>query len=303
MTYTETMAWLPIQLIAIACWSAVNVLDSLLIAHFHKRPLTILWHQTLWSIPVLVIGILWMGEWSSWSSWLIIAGIFSFVADVLFFRALDRMDVSVVQIAWAIMAVLLSLGAIVLFGESWTTMQSLGVILLLLGVCVLSLWGRALRGSHLLQLFLIALFNLPFYLTQKAALLDGVTVLQSVLWSLIGREGISLIANLVIPSWRKNVLAVFGQMRWHFFAINAAVILFFFWGVTLNTIAYDLGPLSLAVVVSNIQPFFTMFLAWLCYTFTPEKAAKELFTAQAVRVKIISFLIVFAGLALLTFSA
>jgi hypothetical protein len=52
-------------------------------------------------------------------------------------------------------------------------------------------------------------------------------------------------------------------------------------------------------IVGNIQPFFVLFLAWICTLFIPSLAPKELLTSQSLVAKISSFTIVFAGLALL----
>ena len=84
-----------------------------------------------------------------------------------------------------------------------------------------------------------------------------------------------------------------------YFAINALVIAFFFAGITLNTLAFHNGPLALAVIVTNIQPFIIILLSLLFYSLLPHKAPKELLTAQSLKVKLVSFLIVFTGLALL----
>jgi hypothetical protein len=55
----------------------------------------------------------------------------------------------------------------------------------------------------------------------------------------------------------------------------------------------------LSVIVTNVQPFIILLLAYVLYRFLPRKAARELLTVQSLRVKIVSFSVVFAGLALI----
>jgi hypothetical protein len=63
--------------------------------------------------------------------------------------------------------------------------------------------------------------------------------------------------------------------------------------------AYASGPLSLVVVVSNVQPFLVLAIAGFVVRFFPSKAAKELLTRQSVQLKLLCFFLAFIGLALL----
>lgn len=56
---------------------------------------------------------------------------------------------------------------------------------------------------------------------------------------------------------------------------------------------------SLVSVVGNAQPFIVLFFAWLMVRIAPLSAPKELLTKQSVTVKIVSFTIVYSGLALI----
>ena len=72
-----------------------------------------------------------------------------------------------------------------------------------------------------------------------------------------------------------------------------------FAGSYVMTLAYEEGLASLVSVVANIQPFLTIFFAYTLVMITPRFAPRELLTAQSVGVKLVSFVIVFAGLAML----
>jgi drug/metabolite transporter (DMT)-like permease len=194
--------WFPLQIGSVVCWALVNLLDSVLVEHFHKKPYALQWHQSYISVVLLIILFSLYGAWTPWSLGLMAVGILTCFGDWMFFACLNRMDVSVTQIAWGMMAVMLSIGGFLFFHETWSLMQLWGVVLLFIGVLLLSLWGKSLTPMHVLYLFILAALNVPFYLMQKAALTAGMTTMQTFLWAVLGREGISLIIPLLIPSWR-----------------------------------------------------------------------------------------------------
>ena len=292
--------WFPLQLLAALCWALVSVLDSLLVKHYEKRPYVLMWCQSCFSMPVLLAVLIVSGSVTAWTIPLVLAGMIAFLGDITFFVLLDRVDASVVQIAWAIFAVLLSIISVMLFGETWSLWQVLGMVLLLGGILYLSLRGKKFisRNGFLLMLLLAVLY-VPFYATQKAAMRGGTSVLLAFLWPLLARESLCLIVPLLIPRWRSSVAVCLRRVGWPFFAISASIVAIFFTAIFLNTWVYSIGPLSLGSVVSNVQPFFILFVAWLLWKIAPRFAPRELLNRQALSVKIVSFLIVFAGLTLL----
>ncbi len=292
--------WLSLQLFAALCWALVAVFDSILVKHYEKRPYVLMWFQSCFSVPVLLAVLLFSGHSTPWMIPLVIAGMIAFLGDITFFAVLDRVDASVVQIAWAMFAVFLSAISIAFFGETWSSVQIVGVILLLSGILFLSLHGKGLIGKGgFLLLFLLAILYVPFYAVQKAAMRDGTTVLLAFVVPLLSREILCFAVPLLVPHWRGAVTSVVRRVRWPFLMICGSVVTLFFTATYLNTWVYNIGPLSIGSVVSNVQPFFVLFAAWMLWKIAPSFAPRELFTRQAVSVKIISFLIVFSGLALL----
>lgn len=296
--------WLPLQLLAALCWALVSVLDSVLVKHYEKRPYVLMWCQSCFSMPVLLAVLVVSGEATPWTIPLVLAGMVAFLGDITFFAVLDRVDASVVQVAWAMFAVFLSVISIAFFGETWSAVQGVGVFLLLGGILFLSLRGRGFINSHaFVLLLLLALLYVPFYAVQKAAMRGGTNVLLAFLFPLLARESLCFTVPLLVPRWRAAIASLMRRVRWPFFAICGSVVMLFFAAVFLNTWVYDVGPLSIGVVVSNVQPFFILFLAWLFWKIAPSAAPRELLTAQALWVKITAFLIVFCGLALLALPA
>lgn len=293
--------WFPLQLLSILCWAGVNVLDSVLVRHYEKRPHVLQWHQSLWTLGSAAVLAMFFTVRSDWALLLFFGGMTGYLGDRVFFLALDRIDVSVTNIAWAILAVLLSIGGILLFGERWTLWQGAGVILITAGVMYLSLAGKhKILGWNLLYLAGIALLYTPFYLLQKHAIDSGAGVFITFFWMLLGRELLAGSVPLLVPRLRRDAIRAFRVYDYGFPLLNGLVISLFLAGTLLSAMAYESGPISLVSVISNVQPFLVLLLAWILWKLLPGSASKELLTKQSVRVKVVSFLVVLAGLGLLT---
>lgn len=296
--------WFWFQLSSLVCWSFINVFDSLLVHHYHRHPMVLGWNQSYWSLLILLLLVLLFGiPVSAWMAPLLVAGMVAYMGDVVFWRTLDLIDVSVTTIAWALLSLFLAIGGFVLFHESWTLLHTVGAVLALSGVGLLSLWHRKITSIRaLLLLPLLALLYTPFYILQKSVLLQGDTVFAAFFWLILGRETTSFVLPWVVPSFRRQVIAYMPKLTLRFHALNAVVIAFFFGASYLTTLAYARGPISLVAMISNLQPFLVLFLAWMFVRLWPRKAPRELLTTQSVQVKLGSFAIVFLGLALLAFS-
>ncbi|MSR87408.1 hypothetical protein EXS70_04550 [Candidatus Peribacteria bacterium] len=291
--------WLPLQLVSVFCWATVNVLDSVLVQHYEKKPSVLQWHQSFYTSAALVVLALLFPIQTSWWPALMAAGFTGYLGDRLFFHVIDRVDVSVTNITWAMLSIFLSVGGMVFFGERWTLWQGSGVVLVVAGILMLSLWGKHVGSwKNFLMLVLLAVLYAPFYLTQKYAIASGVGVLTSFIWLLFGREVFSAILPLFSTTLRSQAFAAFRHNA-SFPLLNAAVVAFFFGGTYLTAMAYQSGPISLVSIVSNVQPFVTLFLAWVLWMLLPRSASRELLTVEAVGVKIAAFLVVLGGLALL----
>ncbi len=292
--------WLPLQLLSATCWSLVNIFDSSLVRHYEKRATILQWHQCLFTLSTLVILGLLFPVQTEWALPLFAVGTVSYFGDRALFLVLDRVDVSVTHIAWALLTVYLSIGGMILFGESWSLMQTAGVALVLSGICLLSLWGKHVGSlQNFLLLMFFPLLYVPFYLLQKHVVVLGVGVFVSFFWLILGREIPCVILPFLRPHLRRGAFDAFKKHGVPFVVLNAIVILFFFAGTLLTAKAYETGPISLVSIISNIQPFLVVFSAWILWKFLPKIASRELLTAQSVGVKIVSFAVVFAGLALL----
>ena len=291
--------WLHFALLSVLAWSAPLVMDSIIVRHYEKDPFVLMWVQSCVSMVFLTVAAFFVPFESAWIPWLILSSIVAYCGDIVLFTGMNRMDASVLNIAWAFLAVFLSVIGFVHFGESWTMTQTVAVFCILGGVGLLSYWHHHIDLSAVFILIVIALLYVPTNAVQKAALASGEFIYTTVFWQLLAREAFSFVFPWTMPSFRKKIRAIPGKVDSLFYHLTFWVIVTYFLGMYFLAEAFRSGPLSLVSVVGNIQPFVVLFMAWLVWKFFPRYCPKELLDSQSVVVKLISFIIVFVGLSLL----
>ncbi len=294
--------WLLIVLASAACWAMVNVLDSGLVRHYHKDPIPLMWSQSMFTVIILTLIACFMDVRSTWAVPLMLCGMVAYVGDQAFFRVLDKVEASVSSIAWAMLAVILSVIGFISFGESWTLLQWSGAGLVLIGVVFLSLWHEEVSWNALAWMLGLALLYVPFYVAKKSALLAGQSVVPVFFWLLIGRESFSFFGAMIVPAYRRRIKSLLKVVDTQFFVVSGLVIAAFFTAEYLGTKAYSLGPMSLVSIVGNVQPFYAIFFSWLMFRLWSSVRPKEVLEMRSVGVKLATFLLVFCGLALLAVS-
>lgn len=296
--------WLWLQLAAVACWALINVLDSMLVRRFTKDPFLLMWAQSCFSVPVLWLLLLVFDVPAGWVMIFLTVGVLGYIGDLLFMVVLDRVDVSLTNVAWIILSVFLSLVGFRFFGETWSAPQTLGVTLVFAGILILSLWHCRFGGfGSFLLLLLLALLYTPSYSVQKAALLAGQSVLTVSFWTILSRETSAFLFPLLHPPLRRRILPFLSRSALEFHVFNGLVIALFFSATVLTSLAFAFGPLSLVAVVGNVQPFVVLLLGGVFATFLPLLAPRELLTMQSLQVKAAGFTVAFIGLTLLALSS
>ncbi len=110
--------WIFYTLVAVFCWALLNVIDSMLVENYEAQPRVISWHQSSFSMPILLV--LYLALQPAWSPWVLLFLVIGFVAnmgDLAFWYALGRIDVSVTNFVWGFMAILLSIAGFTVFQE------------------------------------------------------------------------------------------------------------------------------------------------------------------------------------------
>lgn len=294
--------WFTYAILVAFCWAVINVLDSILVHNYEKKPMALMWSQSMFSLPILLVLSQIVPLETSWLWILLLFGIIGYVGDLWFFHVLEHVDVSVSNLAWALLSLFLALAGFLIFQDTWSTYQTIGGLLVISGTLCLSFFHQHLNLKHALFLILsLSLVYVPFYVVKMMAIKAGELPVTVFFWMVLARE----VSSFSLPfAFRTVRTTAFKAIRssWHFSLINLIVILSFFLAEYMGALSYALGPLSLVAITNNVQPFFVLGLAGLCAWLIPTRMPKELLTAQSVWVKLASFLIVFTGLAFLTIS-
>ena len=296
--------WLFFALLAVSFWALDNVVSSILVKCYEKNEIVLSW--TVGVLHLFFLFVLVIFFWPKliidpyWIVIFFLVGAFSYTGWILFYYVLKHVDVSVTNAAWAMLAIFVSIGGIVFFHETWSITQTVGIVLALSGVFILSYWHRHVSVRRTLFLLsILGLINALFFLVQKAALLSGINTFAVFLYPFATAS----IVAIIFPVFTKHRSAVIKRCKnlnfWYLFLCSFIAIISTV-GFYSMVKAYSLGPASIVVMAENIQPFIVIFFAFIATRLFPKYAPRELLTTQSVQVKLVSFCIVFVGLALLT---
>lgn len=293
--------WLAFALMAAALWSVADIVGSLLVQHHERNPVVLTWIQSALDLVLLAVLALLLDVRSSWVFSFFLAGICAYGGWLMFYYVLDRVDVSITTAAWGLNAIFISIASFVFFGESWSLLQSVGVFMVLGGVFFLSYFHRHVSIPYTLFLFsILALLYAPFFLVQKAALRAGESIAAAFFWPFFATKISGFLYPLLKENQRRNILDC--PLDGWMISLSAIVVICSVAGFYAITRAYAAGLASLVAVAANAQPLFIMLFARFLLHLFPHYAPRELLTAQSVQVKLVSFAVVFVGLALLALS-
>ncbi len=292
--------WIYFVLLSTLAWALVNILNSVLVHHHIKSPVVLTWIQSLISLPLLLILSFNIDITSSWSVTLLLFGITAYFGDLWFFYVLKHVDASVLNASWSILSLLLSLTGFIFLGEKWSIYQSFGAFLIIGGTLLLSLYHKHINFRRTLLLFsILAVLYLPYYLAKKVAVDNGGNALSVFFWLLVGRELLSLVVPIFSSTVRKSTYTTIKSSH-GFLVLCLITTILYILAEYFGTLAYLDGPLSLVAIFANLQPFFVIGIGWAYYLASPLKAPKELFTKESIKIKMLSFGLVFVGTILVT---
>lgn len=291
--------WLFFAVLQVAFWGADAIVDSILVKHYEKDPLVLLWFTGLFKIFFLLIFAMFFPLQTSWLWPLLLLGPLYYASACLMVWMLDRVDVSMMNIAWALQSISLSIVGLVALHEVWSVSQTAGAVLIIGGVLFLTQRQKTMPAIFMVLLLgAIGVLIVPEEYVKKAALLQGQAAVAVFFWPLLGNAIASLIAPLTLKRFRRKFTMLFRRPL-SFYLLSMTDTIAVLAANYFLVLAYLSGTLSLVSIVNNLLPFAVILFAWLLYRFAPHFAPREVLTAQSLWVKICSFGIIFCGLALL----
>lgn len=292
--------WFVYAMLANVLWSLTDVLMSCIVHRVHKDPIVLGFFLGCANLGFLTLLYLYRVPEVTHIGLLILGAVFAYLGMISFFTSLLHVDVSVSSVTWVFMSIGIAAGGMFLFGETWSGLQSLGAMLSICGIFMLSFWHKhvsLLRTCCILAL--PGLLFVPHFLINEYVLLSGVSSYTVFFWNICFYGVFTISVPVVIPRYRRIVTGFFTKARLPFYGLIVLRAVFTMMATYMVVKAYDTGYASLVGIAENGQPFFLMLFAWIATRIAPKYAPKELLTAQSVGIKIASFCIVFTGMGLL----
>lgn len=292
--------WFLYALLSPVFYGALNVIDSILVKKYTRNAMAILWACGIAKIPIVTLIPFFIDVRSQWMLPIVLTSLLAYGGDFLYYRALRRLDVSVLNAGWAVLAIVISIGGFVFFNESWNMIQSLGVIMVLGGVVLLSLWHKNIPIFWAAGIFLLLSFAYsPGLLVTKASQVDGAHIIVILYWFFLTKTFVQFFLPLLRSNWRRAVIAEISPLSLSFGLFIVFGVVCWILGAFFSILAVRTGFVSLVSVVGNVQPFVVILMALVIAKLLPMYSPRELLTAQSVQIKLVSFCIVFVGLAML----
>lgn len=292
--------WFLLTIAAVAFRSVSSCTESLIVKRYHKDPRVILCVQNTFMLAILLALIPFMPLKTAWAPVLFFAGMSIYAGDYLYCRIIDHVDISTLNGAWALFALLLSIVGFLFFGESWSPPQTAGALLILMGALSLAYWHRWRSFTHTAsQYAMLILICAPVFIVRKIALNGGAPVFATFFWTMLSYALVSLVVGLLSKSSRSQSISTLKKINTGFFPAAFMAVTSNLLAAYLLVRAYAVGPISLISVVSNLDAFVILVIAWLLSRFAPGLAPRELLTRQSLQTKILSFLLVGLGMSLL----
>ncbi|PIN93993.1 hypothetical protein COU54_00775 [Candidatus Pacearchaeota archaeon CG10_big_fil_rev_8_21_14_0_10_31_24] len=288
--------WIIFALLAAFFVALVNIIDRLIIKEEMKdSKLAVIIGSVSAFVCYLIIGLIYGISFPSWNivGLSLIVGILNVYANVLYYNALKKEEVSRVVPVMATIPIFVLILAAIFLGEKFVPLQYLGILFLVIGAFLISFREKLhhivlskVFGTILFASFLIAIISVisKYVLTPE-------NILHILFW--FGTGG--LICALLVfakhhPHIRENakkgiIYLVFGSML----AVGASFLLFY-------SIAH--GPVSLVLSLYESKPLF-VFLMVLLLSKTYPKLLREKMSKRIIIQKLLAVILIVAGSVLL----
>ncbi len=116
--------WFVFALSASVLWAFVNIIDSMLVKRYEKHPAILSWFSSFTRL-ILIAGLFFFIDVRTTRVVpLLLLSIPFYLGSLLYFYLADRLDISVMNAAWAIESIFLAIVGFFIFGERWSFMQA-----------------------------------------------------------------------------------------------------------------------------------------------------------------------------------
>lgn len=293
--------WILFSILTALVWAIGNIIDKFVFTRWTVKPI----------VPVIIQGgvgliasfIIYLSngfaELSGFNIFLgVLAGIFEILSFLFYYKAVKIEEISRVVPLYYLMNFFILILAFIFFKETFTLAKYLGIFFLVIGAILISQ-----KDSINFK------FNKAFWLMILAAIAYAISVIIikyllnfADFWTIFSyTKGVGS-AVVLVPIAFLGFNKISGELAKNgkkaFIAILAAVLLGVLGGLFI-TIAISSGSVTLANVLSSIQPFFVLVFASVISIFYPS-IFKEEISKNNIIIKIVATVLMFIGVILIT---
>lgn len=295
--------WFILSLFVPVAWGFANVLDSASRRHFIKNDQALTWFLTITRLPMIAAIVLFAGFHPAKTPamlFMLLAGILWMAPFILYYKALEFEEPSIVILILQTMPVFIYLIAYVLLGETLTQLQWIGFAVLLFGGFLAAMKRRSgiwhMSRAFWIMIFASLLWSFSDVLFKKYAAAFP-TFWDAFAVYLFGGviAGIAMMARSHGRAELAKHFAALSPRGWSFIVTTQIIGL----GGTIGlTYAFVLGKVSLTSVMSGIQPLVAFGAGIILSRFLPE-VRPESTDHTSLTLKTLAFMLTLAGLLLL----
>lgn len=297
------MIWIISSIAAHLSWAFTNVIDKFLVVNKIKNPYFYILVTTVFeaAFTLLLIPFVNFSLPSGVNlAWLAFDAILFILGNLLYIMALQKEDVTRINILWNLIPVF-SLGiAWFTIGEKLDGKEILALILLTTGALLASIHARGKMIRFSKAFWLMVLSCLIF--AASAVVVKHVTAtetyLNTLIWSMIFMGSMSLLPFLSRRA-RKASTVDFKNLK-KLYPAYVLVSLIFLSGMFFNYFAVSLGPVSLVYAMEGFQVLFVFIITIALSLFTKINLQEEL-DRKNILLKLSALFVMFCGLWVLNF--
>jgi drug/metabolite transporter (DMT)-like permease len=273
--------WEFYALSATLAWAIVTLLDKVLLErHIPSGNTYLILNGFIGLLPAA--GLLVLGrqlEWANGSSvaLALLAGLLESIFLLLYYKALQVADASLVAILLQGVPVITLVIGLVVFQQTFPVAAYLGIALIVAGTVVAILAGSPGRPRvewHALWIVLPALVAISVSYSLQSYTLRSINVDTFFVAARLGQLLLGLALLLRAPV-RDEFVTITGKLRPAILFIAVAIGLLSLVGAYLLNEAYALGPLALVTTTSSIQPILILLMVSLVNSIRPRTIPDE----------------------------
>jgi len=301
------ITWSILALSAAFFWSVVNIADKKLVTNQFPAFANYFVLESLAGLFVALVA-LFMGGFQSTAYNVLflafLAGLLEGPFSLLYYRALQISDVSIVVTLLQAIPIFSVLMGVFIFQEQLTLLMLLGIILIIGAGILATITDNSTKFAGFLSKAFVLMIAASFIVSISYALADySLRFTNANTVFILARVGqvVFALGMMCARQIRKNFMRVISTLPIRIPIIILGLVILNLVGVYLQTLAYAIGPLSTVSVFLSVQPIFVLVIILSVNRMYPNRIPDK-GTNKHILVRSFAVIMAVVGLAILSIS-